>query len=88
LISARVELLHSRVEVQNDHINRIMGKDAALVDELQTFNDGLALLTPLAGSSDNLSGDAKMLHEQIEKARENEISNYHRLCDEHCNAFE
>ena len=49
--------------MHHDHINRIIGKDAALVDELQTYNDGLALLTPLAGSAENLSGDAKMLHE-------------------------
>lgn len=88
MISVRVELLRSRIEVQQEHIHRIMGKDAALVDELQTYNDGVALLSPLASSVDNLSGDSKMLNEQIEQARQNEISTYLNLCDEHCNAFE
>ena len=29
-----------------------------------------------------------MLHEQVEKVRQNEINTFHHLCDEHCNAFE
>lgn len=44
LIRARKELLDSKIEVQSDHINRIIGEDAALVDELQSFTDALELL--------------------------------------------
>jgi hypothetical protein len=44
LILARVELLHCKIEVQEDYVQRIIGQDAAAVDELQSFNDGLKLI--------------------------------------------
>jgi len=86
LIYTRVELLKCKIEVQQDHHDRIVGQDAALFDELLTCKDSVALLSPHADSND-LQGDAKMLHKQVEEARENEIRTYQALCDDHCNAF-
>lgn len=88
LIRARVELLQSKIDVQHDYIHRIIGEDAAAVDELQTFTDSHKLLEGIAGFTDNLQGDGKIIMEQVEKARKNEINAFHRLVDEHCNAFE
>lgn len=54
LIRARVELLQSKIDVQHDYIQRIIGEDAAAVDELQSYTDSHKLLEGIAGSTDGL----------------------------------
>jgi len=90
LIKARTELLHCKIEVQRDYLRRIIGdnEDAAAEDDLKTFEDNLNEIEKLCDHSETLQGDGKMLHEQIELIKENEINNFHKLCDDHCNAFE
>lgn len=74
LIRARVELLQTKIDVQSDYISRIIGEDAAAVDELQTFKDGHKHLEALGGPTDNLQGDAKLIVDQIEGARQKEVN--------------
>lgn len=88
LIRAKVELLQTKIDIQSDYVHRIIGEDAAAVDELQNFTDIHKHLEGLAGPTDNLQGDAKLLFDQIESARHKEVNQFHTLCDDHCNAFE
>lgn len=74
LIRARVELLQTMIDIQHDYIHRIIGEDAAAVDELQTFSDNHKLLEGHAGPHDNLTGDAKLLVDTIEKLRQEEVN--------------
>lgn len=54
-------MLQTKIDIQHDYINRIIGEDAAAVDELQNFMDAHKHLEGMAGPSENLQGDAKLL---------------------------